>query len=171
MKKILTLFISLILIGCSSSSKYDYWDISKFKMVPDALAEESDIKVIYSYRGPTGGKKKDWYNHVMVISVKTGDTINILTMVYPKDDYDKNKVYQYIGPNTIITKMSGMEPDEIAKVKDWDAVKLETRPFVCRDKKFDRLADNNFPTVIGSIGTVTKTDTSKVNPKINQTTQ
>src|SRR5688500_19832590 len=106
----------------------------------------------------------------MVFSINTGDNINFLTMVYPKEDYDKNKVYQYIGPNAIITKMSGMEPDEIAKVKDWDAIKLETRPFVCRDKKFDQLADNNFPTVIGSIGMVTKTDTSKVNPKINKAT-
>src|SRR5688572_6818933 len=102
MKKILTLLFSILLIGCSSSSRYSYWDISKFKMVPDALAEESDVKVIYSYRGPTGGEKKDWYNHLVVISLKSGDTLNLLAMVYPKDDYDKNKVYQYFGPNAMI---------------------------------------------------------------------
>jgi hypothetical protein len=53
--KYLLAILTVFIIACES--KYTYWETSKFNMVPSALEDDEEIKLIYSSRGP--GNNKD----------------------------------------------------------------------------------------------------------------
>ncbi|MES2773432.1 MAG: hypothetical protein V4722_04580 [Bacteroidota bacterium] len=123
----------LAVVACGS--KYRLWDIDKFKIDAGALAPLEEIKLLYSSRAPDMAADRNYYLHVVVVSQKTGDTVNILTT---SDNgfvaTDGDKVFNFI-PEINPSK-------EIHKV--------------ARDPEFDGIADNHFPTVIGTIGQVFK---------------
>ena len=129
-------------------------------MVDSALKDNEEIKLLYSSRAPDNNKDLDYYVHLIAVSQKTGDTVNILTTVenYLTND-DKDKIYNYFDQNNIITKVS---QQDLSKIKNMESVDKATKDIpkkitkVARDPQFDHIADNRFPTVIGSIGTKSK---------------
>lgn len=72
--------IALLIAGCGRT--YEYWDISKFHIDSNALSNNEPIKLIYSSRGPDYNQDLKYYIHVIAVSQKTGDTVNILTTGY-----------------------------------------------------------------------------------------
>lgn len=151
---ILTL-CSLFLTSCNDG--YKFWNISKFNIVDTALKDNEEIKILYSSRGPDNNKDLEYYLQIVAVSQRTGDTVNILTPVdngFSIDD--KDKVFNFFNQNNIASKLILMDPE---KLKDIDNVNEASKNVpknitkVARDPEFDNIANNNYPTVIGSIGT------------------
>ena len=137
-------FLILFLSSCNHG--YKFWDISKFSIVDSALKDKEEIKLLYSSRGPDNNEDLKYYIQIVAVSQKTGDTVNILTTVNNGISMDdKNKVFNYFDQNNFVSK----------SIQN-DTKKLKDITKVARDPKFDNIADNKFPTVIGTIGTVEK---------------
>ncbi len=155
MKKTLLLIILFVFISCKK--EYEYWNIDKFKLEKDALKDNEEIKLLYASNGPDENKDRDYYYHLIVISQVTGDTINVLTA--SQNGFNKNSgknVFNFYNEKNIITIIShnkiNMNTLNGKNVNETEKLKLKKISKVARDKKFDNLTNNNFPTVIGSIG-------------------
>jgi len=146
-------FITFLLSNCTSN--YEYWDISKFNLVPSSLLDEEKIKLLYTSRGPNYNKNKDYYVHFIAVSVEKGDTINILsTTINNIGKNDQNTVFSYFDQNNIVSKLLQIDTDELIILENIKNIKPKKINRVARDPKFDYIADNTYPTVIGNIGTV-----------------
>jgi len=156
MTKLVTFFTFIIftcLIICCN--QYKYWDISKFKLDSTALSDNEEIKLLYTSRGPGNNEDRDYYIQVIAISQKSGDTVNILTTAENGFTLnDKDKVYNYFDQNNIAFKI-GQGNLEKLNINDINKTAIKKITKVARDPKFDFIADNNFPTVIGVIGIFT----------------
>lgn len=148
----------LFLISCNNG--YKFWNISKFNIVDTALKNNEEIKLLYSSGGPDDNKDLQYYIQIVAVSQRTGDTVNILTLVdngFLMDD--KDKVFNYFDQNNIASKLILIDSE---KLKDIDNVNEADKTIpknitkVARDPRFDDIADNHYPTVIGLIGTVSK---------------
>lgn len=149
--------LCLLLSSCQNT--YEFWNISKFNMDANALEDEEPIKVLYTSRAPDNNKDLEYYIHLVVVSQKTGDTVNLLTTAnngFTEEDIDK--VFNYFGPENIVTKASQIDIEELKNMEPRriDQMKLQKINKVVRDPKFDYIADNDYPTVIGTVGTVTE---------------
>lgn len=144
------ILILLAFIISSCGNHYDFWDISKFKMNKTALADNEEIKLLYSSRAPDYNKDMNYYIHLVAVSQTTGDTVNILTTAY--NDFkqeDGDKVFNFFNEDNIASKVLQ------EKIGNTDGSNKHIDK-VARDPQFDDIADNNYPTVIGVIGTLTK---------------
>ena len=150
--------LAMLLTSCGGT-KYEFWDLSNFKMKDDALENNEEIKLLYSSRGPGNNEDIDYYIHLIVISQKTGDTVNVLTTANNGfKTTDKDKVFNFFDKNNAATKIMQLKSSDIKSIEDLkglDEMKLKKIDKVARDPKFDNLANNDYPTVIGSIGTFT----------------
>ncbi len=162
-RKIVLMQLLLLIMGCSTN--YEYWDISQFKIVPNALKDGEKIKVIYTSRGPDNNEDLEYFFHLIVISQKTGDTINLLTTDNNSFQIkESDVVYNYFdsdNPSTKLGQLIRMNIDTIFKIKHIEEVnkyKLKEISKIARDPDFDEIAKNNYPTVFGSIGKLTKNE-------------
>jgi len=157
--KILIVLFMLILNSCSQ--EYEFWEISKFNLEEDALIDNEEIQLIYSSRGPYKNKKIKFYTHLIVVSIRTGDTVNILTPVLNSfSDIENNGIYNFINKDNSVFKMAQLNSDEAKEIKHVDEInnfKNDKIKIVARDPNFDYIADNSYPTIIGMIGIVTYT--------------
>lgn len=156
----ITLLTLLFLTSCGT--KYEYWETSKFVIDNTALAESEEIKLLYASRGPNKTADKDFYYHLIVISQKTGDTVNILTTVNNNiTESDENKIYNFYSEDGLLSNLMRVDPKELTEIKKIDDVTEMNPPKrldkVARDPAFDVIANNNYPTVIGFIGSDTVT--------------
>lgn len=157
------LIIVLFTSSCTfinNQNTYEFWNISKFNIDNNALIDSEEIKLLYSSRGPDYNKDLEYYFHLIAVSQKTGDTVNILTTVNNgfKTDEAEN-VYNFFNQDNIITKMMQMNSDSSKKmnhIDDYNNFKYKKISKVARDPNFDYIADNQYPTIIGCIGTVSK---------------
>ncbi len=149
----ISIFSILLLTSCS---KYKYWDLSKFNMNNKALEDGEEIKLLYSSRGPQSDMTQDYYIHLIVISQKTGDTVNVLTPVHNELSMeDKDTVFNFFNENNAVFKIGQMDSENLKDIKsadDIDKIKSKKLNKVARDPEFDYLADNTYPTIIGMIG-------------------
>jgi hypothetical protein len=160
MKKNAIIFLVIMtFLMTSCGSKYEYWEISKFNIDNNALEDNEEIKLLYTSRGPDNNEDLEYYIHIIAISQKTGDTVNILTTADNGITIDdKDKIFNFLNKDNILTKLIQTDLDKLKDVKHIDDLKLpEMKKIekVVRDPKFDHLAENNYPTIIGSIGTTT----------------
>jgi len=162
--KLKSLFIlglyALLLTSCGN--RYKYWDISKFNIKNDALKDNEQIKLLYTSRGPDYNKDLNYYIQLVAVSQETGDTVNILTTVDNGITMaDKDKIFNFFNQDNIASKIIQMDAEKIKDIKnvnDINKVELKKIDKVARDPNYDNIADNNYPTVIGSIGTMTDTN-------------
>ena len=158
-KKTILLFLMVCMLFTACNSRYKFWDISKFRMDKNALADNEEIKLFYTSQGPDNNEKLEYYIHVIAISLKTGDTVNILTTANNGFTMeDKERVFNYFDEDSYVTKSLSIDTEKLIDGKPPEINELETKKItkVARDIKFDNIADNIFPTVIGSIGTISK---------------
>lgn len=158
-KYIIITLVALVFASCGG--KYKFWDISEFNMDSRALEDNEEIKILYFSQGPDDNEEKEYYMQLVVVSQKTGDTVNILTTVnhYLTMD-DKDKVFNFFNQDNFATKIGQMDLKNIDDLKHIDD--LANQPTqnitkVARDPEFDFVADNDYPTIIGSMGVTTET--------------
>ncbi len=153
-KFLFSLSLMLLLISCIS--KYKYWDISKFNMKPTALKDEEEIKLLYSSRGPDHNEDLSYFYHLVVVSQKTGDTINLLTFANNlTGNDDGNKIFNYLSLDNPATASFLLIYEKENHLDTTGNIAIGKISKVARDPKFDNIADNKYPTVIGMYGTVT----------------
>lgn len=149
--------LTLFIISCGSN--YKFWEVSKFKIDNTALEDDEEIKLLYTSQGPDYNKELKYYIQLIVVSQKTGNTVNILTTADNGITMeDKDKIFNFFNQDNIISKLIQMDSDNIKDFKNVDDInKAEMKKIdkVARDPKFDYIADNNYPTIIGAIGTTT----------------
>ncbi len=149
--KTLYWLLLILLTSCGN----DYWEVSKFNMNNNALEDNEQIKLIFSSRGPNYNKEMNYYVHLIAISQKTGDTVNILTTAYNNlNEDDSDLVFNFINMENNLAKLIQKNIEEDLGIKsnyDADITAPSKITKVSRDPKFDHIADNNFPTIIGFI--------------------
>lgn len=152
----LTALTALFLAGCSH---YKYWDISDFHMDPHALADREEIKLLYTSRGPGNNEDLSYFIHVIAVSQKTGDTVNIFTTVENGfQPTDGDVVYNFLSGDNAVVRIAHAGPCTVEHASDMEKLPgVDTRSItkVVRDPDFDYLARNNYPSIIGWIGTYT----------------
>lgn len=132
-------------------------------MEPNALQNEERVNIIYASGGPDANQDMNYFFHLVAVSLESGDTVNILTteqnLLNETDDY---KIYNYFNEDDISTKLAQMNLDSIEHITHIDQIEriqLKRPKKVVRDPEFNMIGDNNFPTVIGSIGKLTTNQT------------
>lgn len=148
----------MVLLLTSCGTQYEYWDISKFKIDHHALEDKEEIKLLYFSQGPDANLELTYYYHLIAVSQKTGDTVNILTTANNGfKQEDGNKTFIFFNEDNAGTKMLQASPEEIKNIGivDLDKIELKRIEKVARDPKFDHIANNQYPTIIGAIGTFT----------------
>jgi hypothetical protein len=158
MKKMTIYFIGLLtFLMTSCGNRYEFWKISKFNIDNNALEDNEAIKLLYTSRGPDNNKELKYYIHLIAVSQKTGDTVNILTTA-DNGLTIEDKIFNFFNQDNVASKLIQMDLDNLKDIKQIDDInKVEMKKIdkVARDPKFDDIADNNYPTIIGSIGTFT----------------
>lgn len=149
--------LTILLSACGST--YEYWDILKFNIDNNALEDSEEIKLLYTSRGSDSNRNLEYYIHLIVVSQKTGDTVNVLTTADNGITMsDKDKVFNFFDQDNLGTKLLQMDLNKIKDFKDIEDInKMEFKKIknVARDPNYDYIADNNYPSIIGSIGTMT----------------
>lgn len=130
-----------------------YWELSKFKISENALSNGDELKLLY-YSGGDLTNKLDpkAYIHFIAVAVYSGDTVNILAKP-PIKSYTKaelQETYYFYDKNSLVYKQYLMPDKIIESISNWDNV-VDNKTKVCRDPKFDDLADNNYPSIIGCV--------------------
>jgi len=161
MKKKLTgtlFFFILIMVSCGSND----WNTSKFNITSDVLKDGEKVKLLYispftkkndaienlmketltEYnidinKTTTSYIDEKGYTQLVAVSQETNDTVNILTTYW----YDWEN---YIGETLEFYKI-----DDVFEIY----VKHDIKK-VRRDSKYDYIADNNYPTIIGGVRSI-----------------
>ena len=148
---------ALIAVLMSCGSGYEFWDISKFNMDNNALEDKEEIKLIYTSQGPDYNQDLEYYIHYIVVSQKTGDTVNVLTTgIHGITKNDGDKIFIFFNKDNLMTKLAHMDTDHLTEpreLKELEKTEMKKITKVARDPEFDYVADNNYPTIIGTIGT------------------
>ena len=157
-KKIVFMILPLVLISCKK--EYDFWDINKFQFKKNALKDNEEIKLLYTSNGLDENKEKKYYYHLIVVSQESGDTVNVLTA--SQNGFNKNsgnQVFNFYDEHNIITIITqndiNLNSLDGKNSKETEKLMLKKINKVSRDIEYDNITDNNYPTVIGSIGMTT----------------
>lgn len=158
-------FIALTLLtifaySCDKKKKYEFWDLSKFNLVDNALEDKEAVKLIYACQEPVVFNEFKFYYHLIVISEKTGDTVNILSPVSNGlKPQDQNKIFNFFNQGNITTQLALEQTEKIKNEENGDNLNKSAAGSinkVIRDPRYDDMANNNFPSIIGIIGTLSK---------------
>lgn len=151
--------IAGIIVSCNNASKYNHFlvDISEFT-INDSILKDGDSVQILGSSGNLSENDKDkmdFYNLVVVKSLKTGDTVNVLVTNYFMADLN-NPITQFISN----TSQTGMAVDNIlnqalkGKAEDIKIEDIKLRKFdkVFYDKEYIQVDVRNFPAITGNLG-------------------
>jgi hypothetical protein len=130
----------LLLVSCNHGNKF--WDTAKFNIVDTALTDGEEIKLLYCSRAPDNNEDKEYYIHIVAVSQKTGDTVNILTTTNNGISIeDKDKVFNYFDQNNAASKLSQLDADKLKDVKNIN--KLNTSD----TKRLSKLQETKISTI------------------------
>lgn len=152
MKNILIITLVLVLTSCGTK----YKSVSDYHIQPNALKDGERIKLLFTIYGNTDNREDKYYNQVVAVSVESGDTCNILVPVnHGFTEEDGNKVFNYFSPEGQSAELAMLDFDNLKDINDINSVKHEFPKYqkVIYDPQFDKWQKNNFPTVMGFIGT------------------
>ncbi|TCZ66929.1 hypothetical protein [Flaviaesturariibacter aridisoli] len=154
-----TLLFACLMHLCSCSSGEQFRDLSEFNMNPKALKDGEPIKLIYADQGEGNNATGHFFSHLVVVSQESGDTVNILTGInngFKEDDGDQ--VYHFISPANSAYKYAFLG-DAIGAgtdIKDLPEPNLDYTK-VRYDPDHREIARNNYPTLVGLLGTQSNT--------------
>ncbi len=155
MMKTIKMILPVLLLSASCSNSYKYWDINKFHLHPDILKNEDAVTILYSSRAPDYSPH-NYFIHLVVIAEATGDTVNILTTFnnYLNEEYAEKK-YRFTSMESEMGKLFRAGIDSVFAQDGTENTKrpdISVIRKVARDPKFDFIADNNYPAIIGWLG-------------------
>ncbi|PCJ64990.1 MAG: hypothetical protein COA58_12020 [Bacteroidetes bacterium] len=157
--RLLILFLVPIVISCNQQP--EYWDLSHFNFVEDALSDEEAVKVIYKNTWLDQDHSLDAYNHYVIVSQESGDTVNLLSL-FVTPFTNEQMVFNYFSINSSLVKghisaFSHSDLDSISN-EDTSSLKIKERTLrfrnVLKGSYFETIANNDFPTVIGMLGKI-----------------
>jgi hypothetical protein len=151
MHKILLIAIFTVLFT-SCGNTYEFWEVSKFNISTNALSDNEEVTIIYYSRGPFDEDVDEgFYRHAIIVSNRTNDTVNVLT--FPDFSLDNitetNRTLVYNNHPVLSDIFSDSE--SIPSGLDQSKMSWAKHHKVARDPKFDQIADNDYPSVIGSL--------------------
>lgn len=147
----LVTLIIMLLMACGGN--HVYWDIANFNMDDEALEDDEKIQLLYSTSGPDHDSNHRYYNHLIVVSQKSGDTVNVLSVAnHGVSLDDMEDLYVFYNRDSRAAKfiertLAADQGD--GNAEEYDHTKIDK---VIRDPNFDHIADNDYPTIIGVIG-------------------
>ena len=158
MKKTIFTFLILIILS-SCGQKFEFWELSKFNLSNNALADNEEVRIIYYYAGPFDTQVDEgFYRHAIVVSLMSKDTFNVLTFPTPslyKLSKENNRFVYNDHPviDKAIPKIDDFPKEVKEKLLNDSIHEVSWAKYkrVARDPHFDYLADNNYKTVIGTL--------------------
>ncbi|MCB0737305.1 MAG: hypothetical protein KDC92_07320 [Bacteroidetes bacterium] len=149
--KLIAPLLALALLFGSCIEPYKFWNVTDFTLDHTSLADGSEVILAYSSSGP---KKhhEEYYTHLIVINEQNGDTINVLSIHNPgfkETDMGQKFTFQsFTGEMGQLIYRQFKHLDE----NNREQIDLPEIKIVARDIKYDFIAQNNHPTVIGFLG-------------------
>jgi hypothetical protein len=153
MQRILIATLMFLFSSCSSNN---YRSISEFTMKSQALKDGERIRLIVAVVGHTDNKEDKYYNQLIAVSEETGDTCNILIPFNQGlSPSDGDKTFNYFSPESQMAQIGLTAPENLEGITDTSSIKSAFPKYekVIRDPKLDYITQNNYPTVMGIIGT------------------
>tara|TARA_R110001592_G_scaffold9723_2_gene51437 strand:+ start:1224 stop:1709 length:486 start_codon:yes stop_codon:yes gene_type:complete len=158
MKKI-TQFLIFILFISGCQSKYDFIPTTVFNIVNNGLENKEKVKVLYYCCGPFDDQvEQGFYRLAIVVSVKTNDTLNVLTFPNPElDNLTQNDSLLFYNdkPNLEKALLSfDSLTDEMKKtIENIDTNKISWPKYstVVRCSNLKNVSLNSYTTIIGSL--------------------
>lgn len=160
-KQITICILSVFLYSCSSQETKEeidpahLIDISEYNIDTTALHHNERIEVLCASDKVFPTDDFDYYVHALVVSLETGDTVNVL-VTGVIDITESNRISAFISPDNTIAKVL-QNLDEIkdgANVNDLEPSKFEK---VHRDPEYISIKTSHFPSIIGVIGELENT--------------
>lgn len=152
--KLNILFLPFIAAFLSNSCapNIEYRDISEFTINNEVIETKQKVSLMYASATPPDEEILSYFVHAVGVVEVTGDTINILTPFNrgagAGDSKNEFKFYPIYSEEGISYFEETINKDREVK-KNIEEINTITR--VSYDKRFDYVAKNNFPTVIGFI--------------------
>lgn len=146
----LSIFTAFFLFSCAPEVSYQ--DLSNFTIVEDAIPNNSTLLMMYSSATPEDEADLSYFIHLVGVVQNGTDTVNILTTFNRGDGGGAAKnVFKYYSLNSEegIAYFESLYNDGTEHPRTLDEINLIQR--VTYDKRFDYIAKNNYPTVIGFI--------------------
>jgi hypothetical protein len=153
LKSILKLIILCITFGNCSEENHSFWKVTDFNIDENILEDFDEVVVLY-YSGSIGKQEDlDYYRQAIVVSQKTGDTINILSF---SDilGIESGKVFKFLSINNVAFKAVQQYQDDPTKFEEkikLSDIKLKDINVVIRFPDQDYITRNNYPTIIGDL--------------------
>lgn len=147
-------FIILAAFLASCQPKLEFRDFNDFK-ISDFVETNDKVELLYASGSPDNNPNLDYFIHLVAIHKASGDTINILTTFNRGGGSgDAKNIFKFYKQNSDEGQKfyEKAHQKSIEKNNKLDAAKaLSNINKVVRDKRFDQIAKNNFPTVVGFI--------------------
>lgn len=148
------LFLGLIFIfisACGGGNDFMKVPLSSFDIKNELLEDKSLVQVLSFSGMPDNNENFDYYIHMIIVSVDSKDTFNLLTIDPSMIIDDSDKQMHFFAQKSVIYQTMF---EELKKTKKSEHKGEITE--VALDKKFESDIHNNYPTVIGILGTLTK---------------
>lgn len=155
MKKTLVIGIIIILLNnCKSEPKSleDFMvDISEFKINNSILKDGDSVEIIGSTGNLTIKHKIDFYNLIVVRSIKTGDTINVLVTNFFETDLN-NPITRFLSNSTDIGKIyENIENSKSLGGKKIKNLRSKSYKKVFYDSEFIQTDVRKYPATTGNL--------------------
>jgi hypothetical protein len=148
----------LFLVSCSSGPndlEPFMVDLSEFRIEQGALKDGEKVQILGASGNLTKEHKIDFYNLVVVRSLETGDTVNVLvTTFFQADQNDPETVFI---SNTSLAGKLFENPEDLERVEGKKADEIEALKFdkVFYDSEFIQVDVRKYPAVTGLLGDFT----------------
>lgn len=133
-------------------------DVSEFTINDSILKDGDYVRVLGASGNLKGEYEIDFYNLVVVKSMKTGDTINVLATNYHSPDVKSEKI-QFVSNQSMIGKLfdnhNNLEVLENANIND---LKPKTYNKVFYDTEYIRVDVRKYPAITGLLANYTVTE-------------
>jgi hypothetical protein len=150
--------IILFLASCSSGPEDlepFMVDAGEFNIDQHALKNGEKVRILGASGNLTKEHKIDFYNLVVVQSIETGDTVNVLVTTFFDANHDNPEVV-FISNTSIAGKLFE-NPEDLERVEGKKADEIEALKFdkVFYDSEFIQVDVRKYPAVTGLLGDFT----------------
>lgn len=131
------LSFAILFSACKSKNKID---LKEFKLNKYVLSNHEQVTVLASSENPENGDE-DYLIHMIVKSIKSGDTINVL-FIGPREIYGE-EIKSFISPD-----------DPFFNAENTTKIDINSMNEVYSNPEFITLSWRKYPSVIGKIMTI-----------------
>ena len=142
----------LFFIGLSAcTSQHSFKPLSSYKIDNDALKDGDTIGVLYSSGGPNDNRDKEYLYHLIVTTMDSKDTVNLLVPDISSLEQDR-PVKTFISSTSAAYKMMLLSAEERKEVENVNSLKDQSIERVVSNREYAEFEQNHYPTVTGALG-------------------